>query len=1726
MSVTTRSAKRLGRTSNSRIPDRIPASLEVENFLQDGTLACTPAILTQSSQEPSAITGLQEQPERHDDLRLDSSSDDDDSELLISPMYSDAPLTEPWASDGDDEFISKTTSVQLEHGSHDDLRNGIHRSRCNLPFLIDSSTQFCYPRYAPDFPLQLQLMELSESNVWNLYQAEAFTANLFSHMTEGELTNECGFNRPRIIRFRAFKDDLKRSQEISHRPVPPSVFATLPQFRGKGEKNIQDPTLFLNRFEQVMLSAGIPRDRWSRVLLMALSQPEDSSYWSNHLTHLPTVNWAEDREQFLTHFDLYDQRVKYQTALHRIKQSSSEGCQSYFDRSSELMRLAHANPDDPLTVSLIRRGISNLKLKEYLTIREDADNPYDFGRLCAATLMLEDRLHSPDSRYGNHPNPNPNLVNTPRMDRGMDSTKTCSFCKNKGHVKSDCRKFARTQLNHHPRERDAPGSKPEGLKEPHCAKCNGKHRYHECPENVCRTCDKKGHLNFNCPTTTCGSCKAKGHTDRSFLCPNNKRKTSYAMEVTVEDEKMETLVDELAEYLSLKDEFSSWNDNPHLMFTAFTRRAEQCLAGTQADMISAPVILDGCRVMAMLDTGSQVSIINEDLAQRMGLAEQLHQPGQYHLRSIFPNLPPVVFKMTTPLRITCGRRVLDHQFLVGPCYVDLLLGLDILCSLGLGVSGIPTDFPEESAFQSSPAASASNLAEVTDEGLKGVFTDLQRISDDDLSLLMLNIDESLNQNERIGVDEFCNRKEAEISIDVGDAQPTWRPQFEIPERLHSVIDDQIVEWIKNKKIETSSPLTRWNSSLLLAPKRDLYGNRSDWRTCFDARPINEHLKPDTYGIPKIRGLFRRVSGFRYCSALDLVGAFHQCPIRPEDRFITTFSWKGMRYQFAGTPFGLKHVPGHFQRLMTSVLTEHLQYVLIYIDDVFVFSNTLEEHCQHVTAVVKSLTLANLRLRRAKCHFGYKEASLLGHIIDGSSIRADPAKVSTFMSLKSPTTGKQVQALLGFIGYLRDYIPCFSKIAKPLEAIKNLKQLRESWGIKEQKAFDTLKKVLSSSPILSNPDFDQPFKVATDSSQFGNGAVLYQEIDGENRYISFFSRSLNKSQVNYPATKRELLAIVQSLKAFRYYLYGRKFELFTDHKAIVYMVTSKEPSYMLMNWFEELQEFDFTVIHRPGIEMVLPDALSRLYVSLKDELTAKEGDKLVAAIKPIAPPTPISLTSKPISCPQCRHRPKRISKKCTNQLCLDHCPGCKIHPTSKGFSAIDPVTLTQPVILDDADPNTVNQDMQEFIKNVANKEDPGTDLLRMEEVDKAHSFNHLGSSNLFKHLFANGLYWSGMKKMCVTAAATCQQCLQHNVVRKGFHPLRAINADLPWDHLAIDLGQISMTSTHGSNFFIVITDICTRFLIIKSLPNKASLTVARVLYHVFADFGVPKIMQSDNGSEFVNEVVKQLKTEFGFQHRTISAYYPQANGAAEANVKLVKTLLKKYANGDLSEWCTYLPAIQMALNTRISARHHSTPFSLMFTRPYNLFIDYQSTISQPMTEEQIMVRNAKLTRILYPAIASSSNAYGDNVTEDFQLNHRVLEKGYPEGAMVMKTVDVRTSGMDPRYEGPFKVLSRTPHGTYVLLDSTGALHPKNVPFSKLKLISVPEIFLEDAEHYEVEKVLKHKGSVNDRIYWVKWKGYPNSENTWVPAADFDAPLIIQKYWNSLKTQRRSKQQRVY
>ena len=280
-----------------------------------------------------------------------------------------------------------------------------------------------------------------------------------------------------------------------------------------------------------------------------------------------------------------------------------------------------------------------------------------------------------------------------------------------------------------------------------------------------------------------------------------------------------------------------------------------------------------------------------------------------------------------------------------------------------------------------------------------------------------------------------------------------------------------------------------------------------------------------------------------------------------------------------------------------------------------------------------------------------------------------------------------------------------------------------------------------------------------------------------------------------------------------------------------------------------------------------------------------------------------------------------------------------------------------------------------------------------------------------------------------------------------------------------------------------------------------------------DFGIPKILQSDNGKEFRNEVLQQLKELFNFSQRFSSAYYPQSNGSAEAAVKQTKLLLKKRVKGDYSQWCLYIPSIQSALNTRVNKRHHSTPFSLMFARPSNVLQETTQATSQLMTEEEIIARNETLIDLLYPSLRLATDAYNKKMIDDFAIKHHIIKDGYPPGAMVMKYLDEK--GEKEKYEGPYKVLSVTPNKTYVLLDSTGMLYPRNVPPSQLKLINVPDHLMEEDNSFEVDFIVKHRGDANNREYYVKWKNYPHSSNTWQKPTDFASTQCIDMYWKQKK-----------
>jgi hypothetical protein len=191
---------------------------------------------------------------------------------------------------------------------------------------------------------------------------------------------------------------------------------------------------------------------------------------------------------------------------------------------------------------------------------------------------------------------------------------------------------------------------------------------------------------------------------------------------------------------------------------------------------------------------------------------------------------------------------------------------------------------------------------------------------------------------------------------------------------------------------------------------------------------------------------------------------------------------------------------------------------------------------------------------------------------------------------------------------------------------------------------------------------------------------------------------------------------------------------------------------------------------------------------------------------------------------------------------------------------------------------------------------------------------------------------------------------------------------------------------------------------------------------------------------------------------------------------------------------------------------------VFNRPANIYENYTGSRSQMLTTDQLIQRNDLLTQLLFPAIRESSKSHDNQLIDDFKLSHRTLEKGYPRGAMVMKLIDVGKNKMEPRYEGPFKIISKSNKGTYQLLDSTGALYPRPVPPSHLKLISIPDFYLEEDTHYEVESILNHRGSISKREYLVKWKHYPPSQNQWLPAENFDSPQLIARYWKQKRAKK--------
>jgi len=455
--------------------------------------------------------------------------------------------------------------------------------------------------------------------------------------------------------------------------------------------------------------------------------------------------------------------------------------------------------------------------------------------------------------------------------------------------------------------------------------------------------------------------------------------------------------------------------------------------------------------------------------------------------------------------------------------------------------------------------------------------------------LQPQVEKLLKEYKDVFPDELPNglppSRTVEHHIDlVPGAEPTSRAPFRLSFEELQEMKKQLDELLEKGHIRPS--VSPFGAPVLFIKKKD-----GSLRMCIDYQMLNQVTIKNRYALPRVDDLLDRLLRAIFFSKIDLRSGYHQLLMASQDIYKTAFTTRYGHYEFLVLPFGLCNAPATFMRLMNDIFREELDTcVVIYIDDILVFSRSAEEHIQHLRIVLDKLRANKLYAKLSKCEFAKEQVEYLGHIVSSKGIQPDPAKVKAIKDWPDLTTVHDVQSFLGLANFYRKFIQGFAHMATPLTDLL-LHQKPFKLTKSEQEAFAQLKTALITAPVLALPDPDLTFMVTTDASQYAIGGVLAQQHEGAPvpNPVAFESRKLRGAEMHYPTHELELLAIIHALQTWKIYLGGQQFVVYTDHHSLTYLQTQPVLSKRQARWVEFLQEFDFKIIYQPGkrIRLLMP-----------------------------------------------------------------------------------------------------------------------------------------------------------------------------------------------------------------------------------------------------------------------------------------------------------------------------------------------------------------------------------------------------------------------------------------------------------------------------------------------------------------------------------------------------------
>lgn len=863
----------------------------------------------------------------------------------------------------------------------------------------------------------------------------------------------------------------------------------------------------------------------------------------------------------------------------------------------------------------------------------------------------------------------------------------------------------------------------------------------------------------------------------------------------------------------------------------------------------------------------------------------------------------------------------------------------------------------------------------------------------------------------------------QINLETNTAPPV-RPLYRTSPREAEEMKVQLKDLMDKGFVEPSK--SPFGAQVLFVPKAG-----GKLRMVVDYRELNKITIKDRYPLPRIDDLLDVLGDARYFSKIDLNSGYHQIRVREEDVPKTAFRTRYGHFQFKVMPFGLTNAPATFQALMNTIFAdERDKFLVVYLDDILVFSRTLEEHLEHLEIVLKKLQDNQLYARGSKCEFLKSEVPFLGHIVSRDGIKVDPEKIATIKDWKSPTTVKQIRSFLGLASYYRRFIRGFANIAAPLNELLK-KGSKFNWGVKEETAFGQLKVALTEAPVLSMPDFKRQFILTCDASDVAIGSVLSQVFDGDklDRPIAFYSRKLSSTETRYPTHEREMLAIYDSVLHFRCYLESdQTFLVQTDHASLRFMKEQSRLSRRIAKWIERLQPFHYDIQYKPGKTNVVADALSR-----------KEYEEVLNVLddEPVDWPLLIADYLDSGVLPKDHKWKKRVLKE-----------------VKTGLFKVEGGSLLR----------QVDGDWKHYLPHI----------LRLDTIEKLHhSLGHLGG-NALAEVIAKRAWWPNLVRDVKNVIAYCPSCqLMRRDRNKEKEPLHPLDANIPPFHRwALDFVGELPQSSNGNKWIITAVDHATRWPVAKALPDAKATTVAKFLYEeIFSVYGCPTEILTDRGANFCAEVVEEYLRLMQVKHRLTSAFHPRTNGLNERfNGTLQDTLSKIMGDASVSRWEEFLPQALFSCRVRVHASTKFSPFYLLYGVQPKIPGD---TLKPVIFESNSHLTNEQLREKSLRELGMDRNTANLNTIKmqeknkerfDENVKHETFKFGDP---VLVKAMNVRK--FEKEWYGPFAVVKVGPFGTYKLADYKQRVLPQYYHASRLQRAKVRDT--DSPKHWNLPRSIR-------------------------------------------------------